>query len=346
HGVVPDGSQLTAGDRRIYEETLAPNAASLLEQMRPGDIAMLHDPQTVGLVPALSRAGIKVIWRCHIGVDKPNEIVKGAWRFLAPYLASASACVFSRSAYVWDGCDLARVCTIAPCIDPFTAKNRELDESEAGAILAGSRLLDRVPAHARLVIQVSRWDRLKDPVGVVHSFARHVGPRSDAWLAVAGPQVMSVDDDPEQPAILDAVRKAVDELDISIRDRIVIAEIPMRDVEENALIVNALQRRADVVVQKSLAEGFGLTVAEAMWKSRAVVASRVGGIGDQIESGKTGILVDDPKDLRGFGDAVVGLLEDRSRAEELGNQARLRVVSEFLAPRHLVQQAELISSVI
>jgi trehalose synthase len=346
HGVAPDGVQLTAGDRRVYEETLAPNAASLLDLMRPGDIAVLHDPQTIGLVPALSRARINVIWRCHIGVDEPNDIVRATWRFLAPYLDSARAFVFSRAAYVWDGCDRARVRVIAPCIDPFTTKNRELDESEAASVWARSRLLDGVPASARLVTQVSRWDRLKDPVGVVKTFARHIGPRVDAWLVVAGPQVMSVEDDPEQPEILKAVRQAVEDVEPSIRDRIVIAEVPMRDVEENALIVNALQRRADVVVQKSLAEGFGLTVAEAMWKSRAVVASRVGGIGDQIVSGKSGILVDDPKDLRGFGDAVVGLLEHPRSREELGQQARLRVVSEFLAPRHLLQQAELISSVV
>ena len=116
----------------------------------------------------------------------------------------------------------------------------------------------------------------------------------------------------------------------------------MADEDENALMVNALQRRAAVVVQKSLAEGFGLTVAEAMWKARPVVASRVGGIEDQIEDGKSGLLVDDAHDLEGFGEAVVGLLRDRAAAQRLGEAAKRRIAHQFLAPRHLVQQGELV----
>lgn len=120
------------------------------------------------------------------------------------------------------------------------------------------------------------------------------------------------------------------------------AQLPMEDEEENAALVNAMQRRADVVVQKSLAEGFGLTVAEAMWKGRAVVASRVGGIEDQVENGRSGLLIDDPRDLDAFGRAVVGLLGDDRQARSLGSAARLRVARHFLAPRHLMQQAGLI----
>lgn len=346
HGIAPDGGELTAEERRVYEATLAPNATALLEQMRAGDIALLHDPQTAGLIPALTERGIKVVWRCHIGLDEPNAIVRGAWSFLSPYLSTASALVFSRDAYVWEGCDRSRVRIIAPCIDPFTSKNRELSEEEGRAVLSRSGVIERVPASTRFVMQVSRWDRLKDPVGVLRTFALHVGPVADAWLVLAGPQVMSVDDDPEQPEVLAEVQAAAETFGKVVRDRIVIAQIPMRDMKENALIVNALQRRADVVVQKSVAEGFGLTVAEAMWKSRPVVASRVGGLEDQIENGKSGVLIDDPKDLPAFGSAVVSLLADPERATTLGREARDRVLREFLAPRHLMQQAELISSLL
>jgi trehalose synthase len=131
-----------------------------------------------------------------------------------------------------------------------------------------------------------------------------------------------------------------------MRDRIVIAQLPMEDVERNALMVNALQRKAEVVVQKSLAEGFGLTVAEAMWKGKPVVASRVGGIEDQIEDGRSGILVDDPADLREFGEAVVGLLGDPARAQGLGRAAKRRVASLFIPPCHLVAQGKLITAVV
>jgi len=120
----------------------------------------------------------------------------------------------------------------------------------------------------------------------------------------------------------------------------------MIDTEENAAIVNALQRHAEVVVQKSLAEGFGLTVAEAMWKGRPVVASRIGGIQDQIEDGRTGMLIDDPRDLGEYGRYVVSLLEDPSRARKIGEAAREQVRNYFLGPRHLMQYAELFQDLI
>jgi trehalose synthase len=346
HGVAVDGSEITNGERRAYEETLARNATALLDLMQPGDLAVLHDPQTAGLVPALTAQGIKVVWRSHVGVDKPNDMVRTAWSFLTPYVESASAFVFSRRAYVWDGPDSSRVRIIAPCIDAFTTKNRDMTDDAVARALDAARISARVPAYAKVVVQVSRWDRLKDPMGVLGAFVEHIAPSSDSWLVLAGPEVNSVDDDPEQPDILAELQDVSDTIDPTVRDRIVIAQLSMRDTEENAAIVNALQRRADVVVQKSLAEGFGLTVAEAMWKARPVVASRVGGIEDQIEDGKSGILIDDPADLRAFGAAVVGLLNDPRRAADLGREARLRVTREYLAPRHLMQQAELLSSLV
>ena len=198
-----------------------------------------------------------------------------------------------------------------------------------------------VAADARIVLQVSRWDRLKDPVGVMDSFVRFIAPRTDACLVLAGPAATSVIDDPEQPEILEDLGRRHKAMPAATRHRVVIAQIPMQDTEENAAI-NALQRRADVVVQKSLAEGFGLTVSEAMWKRRPVVASRVGGIPDQIEQGKSGILVDDARDLRAFGDAVVGLLQDGPPARWLGVEARHRVARKFISPCHLIEQARLV----
>src|SRR6185312_3683648 len=130
----------------------------------------------------------------------------------------------------------------------------------------------------------------------------------------------------------------------ALRDRVVIAQLPMADTDENAAIVNALQRRSNVVVQKSLAEGFGLTVAEAMWKERPVVASRVGGIEDQIVDGHNGLLVDDPADLEAFGRAVVRVLEDDALAQRLGKAARQTVIEKFITPCHLIAQAQLVTA--
>lgn len=374
HGVAADGGSITDGERKLYEETLARNAGAIDARVKSGDVVILHDPQTAGLAPHLVDRGCLVIWRCHIGVDEPNDVAKGAWRFLLPSVGTAHACVFSRHAYVWDGIDQRKVDIIAPAIDAFAPKNEDLAPPSVAAILqatgiveagesaageplfragdGASRRVERatdlfppgaINAGVPLTVQVSRWDRLKDPVGVLNGFAEYVAPRSEGHLILAGPGTSAVADDPEEAGILQAVQDRWRELASASRQRIHLARLPMADAEENAAIVNALQRRAAVVVQKSLREGFGLTVAEAMWKARPVVASRVGGIQDQIEDGRSGVLIDDPRDLRAFGEAVTRLLADPARADRLGEAARVRARKQFLAPRLLMQQAQLIS---
>jgi trehalose synthase len=203
------------------------------------------------------------------------------------------------------------------------------------------------PEDARLVVQVSRWDRLKDPVGVMRGFADEVARTcDDVHLVLAGPAVTAVADDPEGQGVLDECHTEWAALPEDLRARVHLACLPMDDGEENAAIVNALQRRADVVVQKSLAEGFGLTVSEAMWKARPVVASRIGGIQDQIEDRVNGLLLDDPTDTTEFGKDVVELLDNPKQAEEMGVKARERVRDEFLGARHLIQYVDLIENLI
>ena len=373
HGVEPPDGAVTDDDLDRFEEATAANADELAGMVKQGDVAIVHDPQPAGLIPGLVRRGVHVVWRCHIGVDEPNDAVRDAWRFLVPYVREAGACVFSRRSYVWDGLDDSRVAIIAPCIDPFATKNQDEVRQSAGAILAASKIVDdsgapaiftrhdgsearvvtaadlmghALPPDARIVTQVSRWDRLKDPAGVLEGFARYIAPHTDASLVLAGPAATAVTDDPEQPEVLGDLMSRWRALPPEVSSRIVIAQLPMQDAEENAAIVNALQRRSDVVVQKSTAEGFGLTVAEAMWKSRPVVASRVGGIEDQIEDGKSGILVEDPADLAAFGEAVVGVLRDSEQARNLGEAARRRVIERFITPCHLIDQADVITKLL
>jgi trehalose synthase len=364
-----DGGVLDAEARRVYEDTLTPVTRQLLARVRPRDIVLLHDPQTAGLAPAVQGAGVHTVWRCHVGVDAPDERARHAWRFLLPYVLAAEAYVFSRASFAWEGLDPHRIWVIPPSIDAFSPKNADLEPAQVGALLSAAgivdgggeaeavfvhhdgrpgRLLHRarmfetapLTAADRLVVQVSRWDRLKDPLGVIHGFARHVAPASDAHLVVAGPDVMAVADDPEgRQVLLDSI--AAWEGLPSVRERVHLAVLPMADGDENAAMVNAIQRHAEIVVQKSLAEGFGLTVSEAMWKGRPTVASRVGGIQDQIQDGRTGLLLDDPLDLAEYGARVLTLLRDRERAEALGRAARLEVRDHFLGPRHLLQYAEL-----
>jgi trehalose synthase len=268
---------------------------------------------------------------------------------------------------------------IPPSIDPFAAKNVPLAPPVVHSILArvglvtgpdpdgeirfarrdGSPGLVRTrreadglvldgpppPPDARLVVQVSRWDRLKDMAGVMTGFAALAAddPGGDAHLMLVGPETAGVADDPEGAEVLVDCRARWRDLPEAVRDRIHLAAIPMDDVDENAIIVNAVQRHAHVVVQKSLVEGFGLTVTEAMWKGRPVVASRVGGIQDQIENGRDGLLIDDPYDLDALAEALREVLADEELADRLGAAAHSRVQDEFLGDRHLDQYVDLFS---
>ncbi|HMD56282.1 MAG TPA: glycosyltransferase [Solirubrobacteraceae bacterium] len=375
HGYRGDGGPLGECEREHYERTLAKNAEALAAALAPDDAVILHDPQTAGLVAAVRACGVPVIWRCHVGVDHSNGSAREAWRFLERYVTEADACVFSRRAFVWAELDPARVRIIPPSLDAFAPKNQQLGEVSVAAILsaagirgggsaalAGFRRMDGtvdfVSRRAtvtedrplrrgdELVVQVSRWDALKDPQGVVRSFAEHIAPRSDAHLIYAGPEVDGVADDPEGLRVLEEVQAQWRSLPASVRARVHLAELPMSDPEENAVIVNALQRAATVVVQKSLAEGFGLTIAEAMWKARPVVASRIGGIQDQIDDGRTGLLLDDPTELTAFAGAVCGLLKDPARAQAMGVAAREWVRERFLGPRSLLDYLALLDRVI
>jgi trehalose synthase len=327
-------------------------------------------------VPALKRQGAVVIWSCHVGIDTPNDLARTAWEFLRPAVQEADAYVFSRATYCWEGLDRARLAVIPPCIDAFAPKNQALESPTVAAVLQtagiledpaatvetpGFRRLDGspgrvvrraemiqdqpIPPSAPLVVQVSRWDPLKDPLGVLEGFTRYVPDELGAHLLVAGPAAASVSDDPEGDQVLQQVRRAGAALPRAARDRVHLVCLPMEDLEENAAMVNAIQRRADVIVQKSLAEGFGLTVAEAMWKARPVLASRVGGIQDQIRHGHSGLLLEDPSDLVGFGRAVQALLTDRDQAQRMGEAAHRRVGSDYLAPRRLIQDLDLIDRV-
>jgi trehalose synthase len=201
------------------------------------------------------------------------------------------------------------------------------------------------PLGAPLVVQVSRWDRLKDMAGVMTGFAEHVDGRSDAHLILAGPNVTGVSDDPEGAAVLEECTALWRQLPHGQRRRIHLACLPTADVDENAAIVNALQRRATVVTQKSLAEGFGLTVVEAMWKARPVVASAVGGIVDQITDNESGLLLDNPADLETFGRKVRTLLDNPELAASIGAAAQERS-RDFLPDVHLTRWASLLLRVV
>jgi trehalose synthase len=375
HGSPGDGGPLDESTRQVYEEVLAENMTEVIGRVGAGDVVIVHDPQPAGTVPALKEAGALVIWRCHIGLDEPNELTRETWAFLRPYLLDADAYVFSREAFAWDGLPPEQIVVIHPTIDVFSPKNEDLDAEAVGAVVGAAGIVaggqtgpvtfrrhdgspGRVDRRANVVedrplridepvvLQVSRWDALKDPIGVIRGFAEHVPESTGAHLLYAGPDVEAVADDPEGLRVLRESIAFREQLPEEPRGRIHLATLPMADETENAIIVNALQRHACVILQKSLAEGFGLTVAEAMWKARPVVASRIGGIQEQIVDGETGVLLDDPQSVEELGNAVTVLLGDRQRAETMGGRARERVRDRFVSLRSLLDYLAVIRKLV
>jgi trehalose synthase len=351
HGHAGGSGDLDEEARQTYERALAASAEELAATVGPDDVIYLHDPQTAGLVPAMQGAGLATIWRCHIGVDRPNDIAREAWDFLRGYVEAADAYVFSRRAYLWEGLDPEQAWFMPPVIDPFSPKNEDLDGDTVAEILA--RVEERativqqapVPDDATVVTQVSRWDRLKDPLGLLKIFERHLDAPA-AHLCLVGPETEGVSDDPEGAAVYEEVAEHWRGMDEDRRARAHLISLPMDDLAANARMVNALQRRSILIVQKSLAEGFGLTVAEAMWKARPVLAGRVGGIQDQVVDGESGLLIDDPEDLPGFARAIESILADGDRRAELGEAARERVRGHYLAVDRLREYVGLVSSLL
>jgi trehalose synthase len=354
-------------DQALFDRVARTVGASALGLVGPDDVVILEDPQTAGLAPRLKGVARAVVWRSHVGADRTTKPVEEAWRFLLPYVEAADAPVFTRSEYVPPGLNRDREVLLPPAIDPLSAKNQPLSLPLAEAILdrcglargerprgpvrvgvAGGRVVEvrrrcRVLREGapprlgvdRLVVALARWDRLKDPVGIIHAFAEGVTDPATR-LIVGGPATNALADDPEGRRVLREARGAWEALPRSRRARIDIAVLPMVDLDENALMVNALQRRAAVIVKKSLQEGFGLGVTEGMWKARPVVATRVGGHQDQIEHRRNGLLVDDPLDLSAFAAAINELLENPAEARALAAAGREQARERFLTDRHFV----------
>lgn len=367
YGGPGDGGELGEAQRVPYERTLSTNVAGIEGAVRTGDVVLVHDPQPAGLVPVLLEAGALVVWRCHVGLDATNAWAERAWSFVQPYVENAHGFVFSREPFAPAWVPRERLAVIPPSIDPLAPKNEALDRETLLDVLASAGLLspdgradhpavlrrarvvregEAPPPETPLVVQVSRWDRMKDMPGVLRGFVDGVDAGTGAHLVLAGPAVDGVSDDPEGLQIWEETAALWHSLPDGDRARVHLAAVPMDDPLENALVINALQRHAAVVVQKSVAEGFGLTVAEAMWKSRPVVASAVGGIADQIVDGESGLLLRDSGDLAGLGALVSRVLASPTEAARLGENARHRVIERFLPDRQLHQHAALLHNLL
>jgi len=303
---------------KIYEETNATNAERLGGLLQDADIVFIHDPQPAALLQYFPERRGKWVWRCHIDVGRPFRPV---WRYLREFITRYDASIFSLPDFAQELPHPQYL--IPPSIDPLAEKNVDLPPETVAGILADFKLDPERP----LLVQVSRFDRFKDPLGVIRAWqlAKRFAPGLQLVLAGGGAA-----DDPEGEAVLHEVRAAARQ-DDSIHVLLLPADAHTQ--------INALQRGADIVIQKSLREGFGLTVTEAMWKSKPVIGGNVGGIRLQVVNYHTGFLVDTPE---GAALRVRYLLHQKERAQEMGNKGRMLVHENFLITRHLREYLTLI----
>ncbi|MFA4989806.1 MAG: glycosyltransferase [Candidatus Omnitrophota bacterium] len=296
--------EITQRDFEIFMETSQQNVEGMDTY---GDIVFIHDPQPIALVK--KKAANKWLWRCHIDVSNPNE---KTWGFLMDFIVQYDSAVFSAPAFSRKL--PIRQFLISPSIDPLSDKNKELPQETIAAVLKKYDIKKDKP----IITQISRFDRLKDPLGVIEAYVR-VKKYTDCQLILAGG---SAEDDPEGARVLEEVReKAKNDPDIHI------LLLSQNDIE-----INALQRASDIIIQKSIREGFGLTVAEALWKAKPVVASNVGGIPLQIKHKYSGLLC---HSVGGASFAMKQLLSSPEYAKKLGENGREHIKNNFLITRHL-----------
>ena len=311
---------LSDGDRAAYLDCARENAPILDGGY---DFVVVHDPQPAALLALHGKGDASWVWRCHIDTSEPNL---DTWEFLKPYVADYDAAVFTMPQFVPPDLPVKRVETIAPAIDPLSPKNLHLDGNTARQILDWIGV--EVPG--RLVTQVSRFDAWKDPLGVIAAYRMAREEIPELQLALVGSMAL---DDPEGWEVYGQVSEhAEDDPQIHLFTNLT----GVGNVE-----VNAFQRLSEVVVQKSIREGFGLVVSESLWKGTPVIAGRAGGIPMQMPDGVGGLLVDSVEECA---DAMLALLNDRERARELGHSGRGHVREHFLLPRLLMEELRLLAT--
>jgi trehalose synthase len=307
------GKILPIADRllRAYEDVNVKNAERLQPVLEEADVVFIHDPQPAPLLSHCGQRKGKWIWRCHIDLSHPYRPV---WRYLRQFLLGYDASVFSLDAFVQPMPH--PVFLITPSIDPLSEKNLPIDPETLSRVLEEFGIDPLRP----MVLQISRFDRFKDPLGVIEAYRLAKGFFPSLQLVLAGG---SAADDPEGEQVLGEVREAAkDDPDIHV----------LSSGHYSDRTINALQSAADIVLQKSLREGFGLTVTEAMWKGKPVIGGNTGGIRLQLVNHKTGFLVDTPE---GAAMRIRYLLSERPRIGQIGHGARELVRQNFLVTRHL-----------
>jgi len=308
--------------KRLYEQVN--ETFSSYTHINDHDFVVIHDPQPLPLIQ-FYRKRQPWIWRCHIDLSSPNREI---WEYLKKFIVKFDVVIVSSEKY--KSKDLAvEYKLIQPAIDPLTHKNKEITD----AVVSKQLKKYGVPTDKPFITQISRFDKWKDPLGVVDVFER-VRKKVDCRLVLCGNMAT---DDPEGIMIFNRINKRAKKL-IENGDIILLTV-------ESSILVNVLQRSAAVVIQKSLREGFGLTVTEALWKKKPVVASNIGGIPLQIRDGVNGFLLE-PNDNEGFAERIVECLKNPSLGKEIGERGRETVREKFLITRILLDYLDLLNGLL
>jgi trehalose synthase len=390
HGV--GDPRLGPEDRSLYDSVSRETAASLRSFLSPGDILYIHDPQPLGAGALLkTELGFPAIWRCHIGLDEETPTTAAAWEFLRPFVTAYDRVIFTSSEYV-PAYAVKSSRIIPPGIDPASYKNMELPHNTVVGILSNSGL-HRAPqpvvgpswvnqamrlgpdgtflpaveqedlglGYRPMVLQVSRWDRLKGWLPLLKGFvklkeaARCVDPAQDPLhrrrleilrLVLAGPDPTGVQDDPEAGRVLEELTAEYVKLPPHLQSDVAILVLPMASRKENALMVNVLQRCATVVVQNSFQEGFGVTATEAMWKRVPVLGTRACGLRLQIGDGLGGQINPEPENPDAVAAHLDAMLRSREARKRWGAAAQRRVYDEFLVFTEVRRILEVLSDTV
>jgi trehalose synthase len=304
--------ELSEAEAAVYEEVVSENALRL--HLDDCDAVIVHDPQPLPLIRHFPARDMPWFWQCHVDLSSPHP---ATWARLRDYVEQYDSAIFSLPEYAQKLAVPQQF--ITPAIDPFSAKNAELSDQEIRECLR----YHRIPTDRPLVTQISRFDRWKDPIGVIEA-VRKAREQVDCTLVLLG---NNASDDPESHVVLESIKSSIDK-------GVIVLTV------DDPLLVNALQRHSAVVLQKSIREGFGLTVAEAMWKGAAVIGGNVGGIRHQIVDGENGFLVGTVDQAA---ERIIQLLKDEDLRRRLGDRARKTVCEKFLMSRLLEDWLDLLA---
>lgn len=378
----------TEEDRLIYEKVNRSNVEKAVKFIRDGDLVVIHDPQPMPLAHMIrDKRNVKIIWRCHIGLEEHNDTTRGVWKFLTPYLNAYDHYVFSLPNYVPDQIK-GTTSIIPPAIDPLSHKNRTLGMVKSVGILQQSGIMNHYPPllypyytqqvrrvmpdgsfnnvnhHSDLnimyrpvVLQISRWDRLKGFKELMEAFIlmkqkNETKTEKEAVtykrikftrLIFGGPDPAFVSDDPEGMEVLQELIDQYGAISKELQEDIAILLLPLDNLKENALIVNALQRSSSFVVQNSIQEGFGLTATEAMWKQKPVMVSGAAGLKFQVEHKVNGLINQDPTDIKELANVLEQMLNSPKERDKWGFNARNRVIDKFTLFSQINSWLELLS---